>query len=53
MQVCTAAGVEEAIAEFFYGCNVPPAIVGHPLFNKLVSVVKTAARRARRMTGYR
>jgi hypothetical protein len=32
---------------------LPPAIVGHPLFNKLVSVVKTAARRARQVTGYR
>jgi hypothetical protein len=46
IQAClkTATGVacDEAIAEFFYGCNISPSVAGHPLFKKLVSTLKTA-----------
>ena len=34
--------VDGAVAEFVYGCNIPPAVVSHPLFKKLVVVMKTA-----------
>jgi hypothetical protein len=38
----TSVEVDIAIAELIYGCNIPPAIVAHPLFKKLVTVMKTA-----------
>jgi len=34
--------VDAAIAEFFYGCNIPPAVANHPLFKKMVGKLKTA-----------
>ena len=40
----TATGVacDEAIAEFFYGCNISPSVANHPLFKKLVTTLKAA-----------
>jgi hypothetical protein len=38
----TAIDVDDAVAEFFYGCNVPANIANHPLFKKMVTKVKTA-----------
>ena len=38
----TKVEVDEAIAEFFYGCNVAPAVVDHPLFKKLIKTTQTA-----------
>lgn len=41
-QVSTKAEIDDVVAEFFYGCNIAPAVADHPLFKKLVSKLKTA-----------
>jgi hypothetical protein len=38
----TSAEVDAAVAEFVYGCNIPPRIIDHPLFKKLCTAMKTA-----------
>ena len=42
MQSATAVEVDIAIAEFFFGCNLPPNTVDHPLFKKMAAVMKSA-----------
>eukprot|EP00966_Prymnesium_polylepis_P282693 6532030-Prymnesium_polylepis.1 len=37
-----AEGCDAAIAEFFYACNIPAAVVDHPKFSKLVATLKAA-----------
>jgi hypothetical protein len=38
----TSAEVDAAVADFVFGCNIPPNIVDHPLFKKLCTLMKTA-----------
>jgi predicted transcriptional regulator len=35
-------GCDAAIAEFFYACNIPAAVVDHPKFVQMVSTLKAA-----------
>ena len=42
MQASSSAEIDDVIAEFFYGCNVEPAIADNPLFKKMVMKLKTA-----------
>jgi predicted transcriptional regulator len=35
-------GCDAAIAEFFYACNIPSAVVDHPKFSKMVATLKAA-----------
>ena len=37
-----AADVDAAVAEFFYGCNIPPNIVDHSLFKALAAKLRAA-----------
>lgn len=38
----TAITIDNAIADFFYGCNVAPAVANHPLFKRMVEQLKAA-----------
>lgn len=38
----SAASIDNTIADFYYGCNIPPTIAGHPLFKRLVEALKVA-----------
>eukprot|EP00966_Prymnesium_polylepis_P149125 3445494-Prymnesium_polylepis.1 len=42
LKTATGIACDEAIAEFFYGCNISPSVAGHPLFKGLVATLKTA-----------
>ena len=42
LSASTAAEVDDALAEMFYGCNISPSIAEHPLFKKVVTKLKTA-----------
>ena len=37
-----AEDVDAAIAEMFYACNIPPAVVDHPQFKRMVMKIKAA-----------
>ena len=32
MQSSTAVDIDEALAELFFGCNIAPAVIEHPLY---------------------
>lgn len=36
--------VDQAISRFFYGCNIPASIIGHPLFLKMCHALRFAPR---------
>jgi hypothetical protein len=38
----TKAEVDESIAECFYACNIPPAVIDHPVFKKMIKKAMTA-----------
>ena len=53
MNAATANDVDASIADFFYGCNIPPSIANHPLFKKMASKLKVAPASYKTPTGDR
>lgn len=43
-ETLNAAHVDQAVSRFFYGCNIPAAIISHPLFIKMCLALRVAPR---------